>query len=348
MTFHRDHIYQEKGHLHRVSSRSAGRESGFTLVEMMVAMMIFAIVLAIVFSTLTQLFVDFANRNRDITVQQTADVTSASLGRYIRSATPEGLEADGTTLAVPQPASGNPPAVLLACPDAIIFFSDLAFPTAEQVATGYSGSGGWIYMYLEPDNLHQFAAGAEPNEEVYTFEADLVTAAWVSSIASNVSPTSSPTWSSSCGASSGTLTSSVIAPPSAGSGLVAPLLSVQGVVAASPGTACSAGDVGTPCSGPQVFTQTFTVSGQTTTNSGYGSTNPNQSSPSCTTNSNAPRKCTTNPANVAAVSFSLTMRHFTCTTCSSGALQTSPATVLQSSVVMQNVAIDYGFGSVSF
>jgi hypothetical protein len=42
------------------------------------------------------------------------------------------------------------------------------------------------------------------------------------------------------------------------------------------------------------------------------------------------------------------MRHFTCTTCSSGALQTSPATVLQSSVVMQNVAIDYGFGSVSF
>lgn len=331
-----------------VGAPTPGESGGFTLVEVMIAMMIFTIVLVIVFSTLTQLFVDFANRNRDITVQQTADVASASLGRYIRSATQEGLEADGTTLAVPQPSSGNPPAVLLACPDAMIFFSDLAFPTAAQAATGYSGSGGWIYMYLEPDALHQFAAGDEPNEEIYTFEADLVTAGWVSSIASSVNPTSSPAWSSSCGATSGALTSSVIAPPAAGSGLVAPLMSVQGVVAASPGTACSAGDVGTPCSGPQVFTQTFTVYGQTTTNSGYGSTNPNQSSPSCTTNPYAPRRCTTNPANVAAASFSLTIRHFTCSSCSSGALRTSPATVLQSSVVMQNVAIDNGFGSVSF
>jgi hypothetical protein len=69
---------------------------------------------------------------------------------------------------------------------------------------------------------------------------------------------------------------------------------------------------------------------------------------SCTPNPVSPLHCTTNPANVVGVSFSLDVRHFSCTNCTTAAFVTSPELSLASQIVMENVALDAGFGSVSY
>jgi hypothetical protein len=120
-------------------------------------------------------------------------------------------------------------------------------------------------VVLVPDPYHHLVR--DPTQEVYQLDVDLVSASWVSGIASIIHSARSSNWSSTCGATQRKLTSQVLPPPSPGQGLVTTLLSQGGVVAAQPDQACTFGWVGKPCSGPQVFAKSFTVFGNTTTDS---------------------------------------------------------------------------------
>ena len=333
----------------RAGSASSG-ESGFTLVEMLVAMMVFSIIITIVMIMLTTLITSVGVDNRSLVAQDTAGIVSNSFSRLIRSGTvPPAAEqvtyvnSAGTTVGLPQ-------AVLLACPDAMIFYSDLPEGTAYP-------NGGWVYIYLATSGIS--------TPSVYTLKADLVSYAWVNGEYNSGSGPlaqsgSSGTWSSTCGASSQMLTSQVLAPPTTSAlGLERSLIDIAGVYegGATPTTSCTAGQVDSPCYGPQLFTVSVSGGGN---NSGFiscssGSSSGGSSGSSsggcasattnaCTGTSSSETYCTTNAANVVGVYYDLSVKDLSCTACDSIQLNDSPNSKVTQQVLMDNVAINDGIG----
>lgn len=244
------------------------------------------------------------------------------------------------------------PAVVLACPDAMIFYSGL--PDGAQHLPG------WVYVYAKPDAFHTIANPAYAN---YVLEADVVPFSFIE--AGNWftdSRATNPTWAAACGTSSGTLTSATVTPPASPLAILAQIFGVYGP---APAATCTGGDSAgspgqfAPCSGPQIFANED-LQAPGTYNSGYidgyaAGNNADGNTDNCTFTSTQLAgqtaaggdglACTTDADSVAGVYFSVEVRSLACKVCNDEAVSKSPPTVVHQEVTMDNVALAIGFGA---
>jgi prepilin-type N-terminal cleavage/methylation domain-containing protein len=327
------------------AERGKGRgEGGFTLIELMVASLVFTIIMTMVFVAISDTVAEFAATNRNLTAQSYANQVSSTLSRLISSATPDPAGSGGATISTDlfgSSASAPAPAVLLSCPDAILFYSDLAYKGVN------GGSGEWIYVYLKNDPVASMSNGT--STQLYTVEADIVSTAWAESVAQTDSAAlfgSGGSWSQYCGATTGGLTASGgLTPPTP----LKVLLQTNGVYAAAAGAQCTEGASGSPCSGPQVFVDIINSGGTIYYNSGYMSDSSSSSNGCSATAPGTPGalNCTTNGQNVVGAYYTLQIKQVTCSVCNLNDVSggSSHSATLSTQVLMDNVALDNEFGS---
>lgn len=217
------------------------RESGFTLIELMIATMVFMIVVAISVVTMGTFLENGIRTERSMTATTEANMVSMTFGRVIRSA-------------VPPPAItwSNPPPtpVWLACPYEVVLYSD--FPPSP------SGTGSWWYFFLEsPSNTLVTGTGPLQQYTDYTIYME------DSQYGPTVAPSSAASPPPNC--------TNGYTPPSLSGNSYGDLLSLQNVVYALSPFSSSSATVSTPS---QIFTYWSYLTGSTTNTSNTNGTYP--------------------------------------------------------------------------